>query len=127
VRVVQETLKTVEYDVETCPVCGGDAGTQVIKKGFDFAPMYIAADRVMEDGKQQAVMLVAHGSSPLTIDTQFSIIPCCGKVKYFKEIGLLLTFKHFEGECAGLKCNTVAGMLESKLIFAALKYYLLLI
>jgi hypothetical protein len=39
----------------------------------------------MENGKQQAVMLVTHGSSPLTIASVTSIIPCCGLVKGFNK------------------------------------------
>jgi hypothetical protein len=85
VGVVQETLKAVQYDVEARPVSGGNACTQMVKQRFDFAPVYIAADRVMENGKQQAVMLVTHGSSPLTIASVTSIIPCCGLVKGFNK------------------------------------------
>jgi hypothetical protein len=85
VGVVQETFKAVQYDVEASPVGGGNAGTQMVKQGFDFAPVYIAADGVMENGKQQAVMLVTHGSFPLTIALVTSIIPCCCPVKCFNK------------------------------------------
>jgi hypothetical protein len=86
VGVVQETLKIIKYDVEARTVCRGDAGTEVAQQRLYFAPMYIAADRVMKDGKQQAVMLVTHGNSPLAIDILTSIIPCSELVKCFKKL-----------------------------------------
>jgi hypothetical protein len=41
-----------------------------MQQGFDFAPVDVAADRIMEDGAQQAAMLVAHGGAP------FYVRPC---------------------------------------------------
>jgi hypothetical protein len=63
-RVMQKTFKTIQNDMKTRPVRGADIRTQVIQQRLYFTPMYIPADWVMEDGKQQAIMFAAHGGSP---------------------------------------------------------------
>jgi hypothetical protein len=64
VRMVQKTLESVQGDLETRPMCRGNIGTQMFQQGFDFPPMYIATNRIMKNGTQLIIMLVAHDDSP---------------------------------------------------------------
>jgi hypothetical protein len=63
-RVVQKILAIVELYAKPRAMRRRNAGAQVMEQGFDFAPVDIAADRIMEDGAYQVDMLVAHCETP---------------------------------------------------------------
>ena len=58
--VVQELIETVQIHMEDCPMCGLDAGAQMMQQRFNFTPVDIAADRIMKDGTNQIDMFMAH-------------------------------------------------------------------
>lgn len=60
VGVVDEIIAIVEDHVKTCAVDRNNFGAQMIQQGFDFAPVDVVADRIMEDGAQQVAVFVAH-------------------------------------------------------------------
>jgi hypothetical protein len=45
-------------------VRGFDFGTQMMKQGFDFAPVDVGAQGVLKDAAHQVRVLVAHGKAP---------------------------------------------------------------
>lgn len=63
-RVVQEAFDLVQGDFEAGAVGGFDFGAEVVKQRFDFAPVDVGAQRVLEDAAHQAGVLVAHGGTP---------------------------------------------------------------
>jgi hypothetical protein len=73
--MMQETLQTIQRDMEARPVRRGNARAQMEQQGFDLSPVYIAADGIVEDGTQLAIMFVAHDDSPFSTDSSGKYYP----------------------------------------------------
>jgi hypothetical protein len=48
--VMQKNIEAVERHVKARAMRSDDAGAQVVQQGFDFAPVDVAADRIMKNG-----------------------------------------------------------------------------
>jgi len=60
VGMVQDAFDAVQQNAKPCPMYGFYAGAQMVQQGFDFTPVNVAADRVLEDRADQVYVLVAH-------------------------------------------------------------------
>ena len=60
VGMVQGAFYAVQQHAKPCPLDGLHAGAQMMQQGFDFTPVNVAADRVLEDRADQVYVLVAH-------------------------------------------------------------------
>jgi len=49
-RVMQEKLVAVQHDAKTRAMHRFDLGTQMMKQGFDFAPVDVRTWRILEQG-----------------------------------------------------------------------------
>ena len=58
---VQSAVDTVQFNVQACPVARCDHRAQVVQQRLDLAPVNIAADRFLEDGIKNALVLLTHG------------------------------------------------------------------
>jgi len=60
VGMVQDVFDLVQQHPIACPLDGFHAGAQMMQQRFDFTPVDVAANRVMEDRADQVFVLVAH-------------------------------------------------------------------
>jgi len=63
VRVMQDAFNTIQFDTKARTMYGFDAGAEMMQKRLDFAPVNVAADRVLENGMNQIDVFVAHGGN----------------------------------------------------------------
>jgi len=61
VRTMQEAFHAIQQHPKTRAVMRFYFGAQMRQHGLHFAPVNVAADRALENGSQQAFVLVTHG------------------------------------------------------------------
>ena len=59
-RPVQGADDAVQLDFHACTVAGFDNGAEVAQEGLDFAPVDVGAKGLIEDGLEQAFVIVTH-------------------------------------------------------------------
>ena len=59
-RPVQSANDAIQLDLHACAMTGGDSGAEVAQEGLDIAPVDIGAEGLLEDGLEQAVVIVTH-------------------------------------------------------------------
>lgn len=64
-RMMKKHFCAVQLDVETSPVSCLDSGAKMVQQRFDFPPVYIGADRIVENAAQQIRMFVTHDCLPM--------------------------------------------------------------
>ena len=64
-RVMQDTLNPVQNDANSRPLERFHLGAQVVQQRFDFAPVDVAADRVLKNAVYQMLVFMAHGEIDL--------------------------------------------------------------
>jgi hypothetical protein len=67
VRMMHREFVAIEDDAKAGAMRRLDAGAEVMQQRLDFAPVDVAADRVVENCLQDVAVLVAHGRYSLTI------------------------------------------------------------
>ena len=82
--MVHRELVAVQGDAEARAVTRFDAGAEVAQQRLDFAPLNIAADRVVEDCLQDVAVLVAHGRPLVDRDPATIHQPDAGRLVHFR-------------------------------------------
>ena len=59
---VQGAVDTVQFNVQACAVAWCDDGAQTVQQRLDLPPVNITADRFLEDGIKNALVLLTHGN-----------------------------------------------------------------